>query len=129
MLQTKLSLSQPGSLVKSRRVRSALSTKHLATTSLVAHLFVIPGLGNIMLTILQYKLIDDNTRVKDVFMLKNPTEAPAELSHLFDYQLTVLNSIHLADEQTELHTNDVRHLIDFAIFPTDSWRLECHRSP
>ena len=82
-----------------------------------------------MLTILQYKLIDDNTRVKDVFMLKNPTEAPAELSHLFDYQLTVLNSIRLADEQTELHTNDVRHLIDFPIFPTDSWRLECHRSP
>jgi hypothetical protein len=37
--------------------------------------------------------------------LKNPTEAPAELWHLFDYQL---NSICLADEQTELHTNDIR---------------------
>ena len=89
-------------------MRSALFTKRLATTSLAAHRFVFPEFGNIMLTILQYKLIDDNTRIKDVFMLKNPTEAPPELSHMFDYQLTVLNSIRLADEQMELHTNDVR---------------------
>ena len=60
-------------------------------------------------------------------MLKNPTEAPRELSHMFDYQLTVLNSIRLADEQTELHTNDVRQLISLRRFlPTNSWPLERH---
>jgi hypothetical protein len=107
-------------------VRSAPSTKRLATTSLAAHPFVFLGLGKITLTILQYKLIDDNTCIKDVFMLKNPTEAPTELSHLFDYQLTVFNSIRLVDEQTELHNNEVHQLIAFRRF---SNRLMAFRMP
>ena len=56
----------------------------------------------------QYNLIDDTTRVKDVFMLKSPTDAPRELTHLFDYQLTVLNSIRLADEQSEQQNESAR---------------------
>lgn len=36
-----------------------------------------------------------------VFMLKTPTNGSRELTHLFDYQLTVLNSIWLVDEQSE----------------------------
>ena len=69
--------------------------------------FVFHASLSITLTLRQYKLIDDNTRVKDVFMLKNLTEAPRHLRYLFDYQLTVLNSIRLADEQTEIHANEV----------------------
>ena len=55
----------------------------------------------------QYKLIDDSVKVKDVLMLKCPTEAMPELSHLFDYQLTVLNSIRMRDEQLEAANNEV----------------------
>ncbi|KAF8344843.1 hypothetical protein F5887DRAFT_917856 [Amanita rubescens] len=49
----------------------------------------------------QYNLINDDTRVKDAFMLKVPTDAPRDLMYLFDYQLTVLNSIRVDDEQLE----------------------------
>ena len=40
-------------------------------------------------------------------MLKCPTEATPELGHLFDYQLTVLNSIRMRDEQLEAANNEV----------------------
>ncbi|KAF8328324.1 Peroxin-3-domain-containing protein [Amanita rubescens] len=48
-----------------------------------------------------YEPIDDHTRVKDVFMLRVLTDAPQELAHLFDYQLIVLNSIRMDDEDSE----------------------------
>jgi len=54
-----------------------------------------------------YDLIGDDTRVKDVFMLKVPTDAPRELAHLYDYQLTVLNSIRLDDEEMEAESTQV----------------------
>ena len=41
-------------------------------------------------------------------MLKPPTNAPRELAHLYDYQLTVLNSIRLDDEENEAETGQVR---------------------
>jgi len=40
-------------------------------------------------------------------MLKVPTDAPTELAHLYDYQLTVLNSIRLDDEETEVNSGQV----------------------
>ena len=55
----------------------------------------------------QYKLIDNSTKVKDVIMLKCPTNATPELSHLFNYQLTVLNSIWIRDEQLKVANNEV----------------------
>ncbi|KAF8328309.1 hypothetical protein F5887DRAFT_1288229 [Amanita rubescens] len=54
---------------------------------------------------MNYNLISDDTRVKDVFMLKVPTDAPRDLMYLWDYQLTVLNSIRVDDEQLELENN------------------------
>jgi len=51
-----------------------------------------------------WELIDDETRMKDVFMLKIPTDAPRELAHLFDYQLTMLNSIRVDDEGMEMES-------------------------
>ena len=58
----------------------------------------------------QYKLIDDSTKVKDVFMLKTPTEVPRELAYLFDYQLSILNTIRVQDEQDEADANEVSGL-------------------
>ncbi|KAF8320642.1 hypothetical protein F5887DRAFT_1291293 [Amanita rubescens] len=52
-----------------------------------------------------YIMIDDETRVRDAFMLKVPTLATQDLAHLFDYQLTVLNSIRMDDEQIEIENN------------------------
>ncbi len=46
--------------------------------------------------------------MKDVFMLKVPSEAPRKLAHLFDYQLTVLNSIRIDDEEIEAESDQVR---------------------
>jgi hypothetical protein len=60
-----------------------------------------------------YKLIDDETKVKDIFMLKCPTDAPATLAHLFDYQLTILNTIRIHDEQLELNNHKVLFLLIF----------------
>ncbi|KAF8336662.1 hypothetical protein F5887DRAFT_1161333 [Amanita rubescens] len=55
--------------------------------------------------VLKFNLINDTTRAKDVFMLKVPTDAPRDLAYLFDYQLTVLNSICINDEQIESDNN------------------------
>ena len=46
-------------------------------------------------------------------MLKCPTDAPATLTHLFDYQLTVLNTIRIHDEQLELNNRKVLFLLIF----------------
>ena len=64
----------------------------------------------------QYKLIDDSTKVKDVFMLKTPTEAPRELAYLFDYQLSILNTIRVQDEQDEADANEVSGLFSTMLF-------------
>ena len=40
-------------------------------------------------------------------MLKCPTEVTPELGHLFNYQLMVLNSIRMRDEQLEATNNEV----------------------
>lgn len=40
-------------------------------------------------------------------MLKVPTDAPPDLAHLYDYQLTVLNSIRLDDEEIEADSGQV----------------------
>ncbi len=41
-------------------------------------------------------------------MLKVPSEAPCKLVHLYDYQLTVLNSIRIDDEEIEAESDQVR---------------------
>ena len=40
-------------------------------------------------------------------MLRVPTDAPPDLAHLFNYQLTILNLIRLQDEQDEINKNEV----------------------
>lgn len=55
---------------------------------------------------LQYGRASDDTRVKDVFMLKVPTNR--DLARLYDDQLTVLNSIRLDDEAIEAESGQVR---------------------
>ena len=40
-------------------------------------------------------------------MLKVPTDAPRDLDHMFDYQLTVLNFIRLDDEEMETESTQV----------------------
>ncbi|KAF8336663.1 hypothetical protein F5887DRAFT_571615 [Amanita rubescens] len=63
------------------------------------------NIGTTITIQVNYNLISDDTRVKDVFMLKVPTDAPRDLMYLWDYQLTVLNSIRVDDEQLELENN------------------------
>ena len=41
-------------------------------------------------------------------MLKKPTNAPQQLAHLYDYQVTVLNSIRVDDEENEAESGQVR---------------------
>ncbi|KAI0267926.1 hypothetical protein BGY98DRAFT_938417 [Russula aff. rugulosa BPL654] len=79
-----------------------------------------------------YDLITDDSRVKDVFMLKKPTNAPQQLAHLYDYQVTVLNSIHVDDEENEAESGQtnvdamewIRHSN-----PTDAPDLGPERKP
>jgi hypothetical protein len=40
-------------------------------------------------------------------MLRVPTDAPQDLQHLFNYQLTVLNSIRVEDEELEAESGQV----------------------
>ena len=101
--------SLAGSSAKSQTRRSEQSTKPLATTILVKPQFV-PLLGlfrSLLIPLPQYKLIDDSTKVRDIFMLKTPTDASRDLAYLFDLQLSVLNTIWLEDEQAEVDNGEV----------------------
>jgi hypothetical protein len=40
-------------------------------------------------------------------MLKKPTNAPQQLAHLYNYQVTVLNSIRVDDEENEAESGQV----------------------
>lgn len=42
-------------------------------------------------------------------MLKTPTDVPRDLAYLFDYQLSILNTICVLDEQDEAENNEVCH--------------------
>ena len=54
-------------------------------------------------------------------MLKVPTDAPRELMYLFDYQLTVLNSIRIDDEQLEHENNQVIVHMNTSCLPLTSF--------
>jgi hypothetical protein len=90
------SRSPPGS---SERLRGAMSECFIKCPIIISldglqYVSVYPSHATRLIgSYVQYKLIDDSVKVKDVLMLKCPTEATPELSHLFDYQLMVLNSI------------------------------------
>lgn len=53
-------------------------------------------------------------------MLKSPTEAPRDLAYLFDYQLSILNTIWIEDEQTEADNNEVLPAIHSVSQPNSS---------
>ena len=58
-------------------------------------------------------------------MLKTPTDVPRDLAYLFDYQLSILNTICVLDEQDEAENNEVCHPFSAPFFFM-FWLSSCH---